>query len=1152
MPPAPRRAPVRWLALALALVSLSVAVSASAQRGGRGGDSAHATNRLPLTPARSADFTTTKGSWMSLDVSPDGKTIVFDMLGDIYTMPSGGGTARAITHGLAYDAQPRFSPDGARVVFVSDRSGGNNVWTMRPDGTDTVAVTHGNDNEYVSPRYTPDGRYIVVSKGGSGPGGTAKLWIYDVKGGNGTALITEPAQLKTLGAAFEPNGRYIWYARRTGDWTYNAILPQYELAVYDRETGRSTVTTSRDGSAFRPEISHDGTWLVYGTRYEAQTGLRLRNLETGMERWLAYPVQRDDQESRAPLDVLPGYAFTPDNRAIIASYGGEIWRVPVDGSKATQIPFTANVSVAMGPEVRFDYRVDDSATFHAHQVRDLAVAPDGRRVAFTSLDHVYVVDSLGATPRRLTQMDTGEFQPVWSPDGRSIAFVTWNDATGGQIYRVSASGGQPQRVTTEAAYYRDLAWSPDGRRLVAIRASARDLQENAGTFDGGLNRQLIWVSATGGNATVIMPAGTHAMPQFSALDTSRIFIYSAADGLISVRWDGTDIKNILRVTEPPTGRGGGEGTAQLDGTDLPDPTVAGVLEDNAGRGGAQRVRLSPSGDRAVAQFGMNLYAVTVPHGVGPNPAVVADPKAAAFPVRKLTEIGGEFPTWSPDGNTVYWGMGNVIVSYDLARAQAVDDSLKAAREARAGAGGAGAPADSAARDSAHASAGYQPAEHPIVVTATRDLPRGTAVLRGARALTMKGHEIIDDADIVIHNDRIVAVGRRGSVAIPAGAKILDMSGKTIVPGFVDTHYHTQWLVPDVHVGQVWQYLAMLAYGVTTTRDPQTSNTDVLTYEDQVETGAMVGPRIYSTGPGVFSSEHIKTLDDARDVLKRYANYYHTNTLKMYMSGNRLTRQYIIMAAKELGLMPTTEGGLDFKLEMTHAMDGYPGVEHALPIAPLYDDVVTFWAKSGTTNTPTLIVSYGAPFGENYWFTNTNVHDDPKVRHFHPENDIDEKTRRRGTGAGGSPGPGGWFRPEEYAFPLHAEFSKGVVEAGGRVGVGSHGQFQGLGYQWEMWMIAMGGMTPYDVLRSATILGAEGIGMEKDLGSLEAGKMADLVVLDGNPLDNIRNTNTIKYVMKNGRLYDGNTLDEVYPRARALPHYLWQDKVPRVEAGLNNH
>src|ERR671936_2817885 len=114
-------------------------------------------------------------------------------------------------------------------------------------------------------------------------------------------------------------------------------------------------------------------------------------------------------------------------------------------------------------------------------------------------------------------------------------------------------------------------------------------------------------------------------------------------------------------------------------------------------------------------------------------------------------------------------------------------------------------------------------------------------------------------------------------------------------------------------------------------------------------GEAIGPRIYTTGPGVFISENVKALDHARTILKRYATYYDTKTLKMYMTGNRQQRQWIIMAAKELGLMPTTEGGLDFKLNMTHALDGYPGIEHAVPIAPLYEDVVELFKQTGVTN-----------------------------------------------------------------------------------------------------------------------------------------------------------------------------------------------------------
>ncbi|HLU26017.1 MAG TPA: DPP IV N-terminal domain-containing protein, partial [Longimicrobiales bacterium] len=516
---------------------------------------------LPLEPARWARFTTSKGTWISLDVSPDGQTIVFDLLGDLYTIPITGGTATRLTHGIAHDMQPRFSPDGTKIVFVSDRSGDDNVWILPLDGGEPYPLTTGVDATYLSPEWTPDGEYVVVSKGT--PFGLEKLWIYHVRGGRGLEMVGGPANLRMLGAAFGPDGRYVWYAQRTGAWQYNAIFPQYQIWVHDRETGTRTPMTSRYGSAFRPAVSPDGRWLAFGSRHDAETGLRIRELATGEERWLIYPIQRDDQESVASMDVLPGYAFTPDSRAIVISYGGEIWKVPVEGGSPERIPFTVHAEVAIGPEVRFEYPIEDSPTFTVKQIRDPVPSPDGRKLAFTALDRLYVMDLPNGTPRRLTDQEIGEYQPTWSPDGRWIAYVTWDDEEG-HIMRVPATGGRPQRLTRVKAYYQQPAWSPDGTRIVAIRSAARNLVEAVGPVGSGLGAEFVWVPAQGGDVTVIGPTGGRTRPHFTA-DPDRIYAYGSAPAapaapgqpplppvaLVSFRWDGTDLKQHLRVTYRP-------------------------------------------------------------------------------------------------------------------------------------------------------------------------------------------------------------------------------------------------------------------------------------------------------------------------------------------------------------------------------------------------------------------------------------------------------------------------------------------------------------------------------------------------------------------------------------------------------------------------
>ena len=1078
---------------------------------------------LPLKPERTLAFDTDEGTWLSLDVSPDGRTIVFELLGDLYTLPIAGGEATRITSGLPFDSQPRYAPDGKRLVFLSDRDGAENVWTCDADGTRPRQVTKGGTSLYASPEWTPDGRYVVVSRQEDLFKSSYQLWLYHQDGGGGISL-TKPDTgagavgsgllpgIDALGPAFGDGGRYVWYSRHQGGFGYDLKFPQWQLATYDRETGKVVVQSDLYGSSMRPVLSPDGRWLVYASRHDAETGLRLRDLATGSERWLIWPVQRDDQESRFTRDLMPGSAFTPDSKALITSYGGRLWRVPLAGGAPAAIPFHARVSQPAGPLVHFAYAVDTGDVL-ARQIRNPAASPDGKSVAFSALDRLYAMAWPRGTPERLTRDSIHEQVPAWSPDGRWIAYVSWGPS-GGAVYRVRSGGrGKPERLTREVGFFDTPAWSPDGKRIVVVR-EPEDLRLRERSPAG---YELAWLPAAGGRLTRIAFVAPGGRPHFSR-DPDRIYVYDPTEGLVSMRWDGTDRRAHLKVT-------GFKATVEKA---EPYP--------------ADEIIVSPDGAQALAQVSNRIYLVSLPEVGGQIPTLdAANPKESAFPVKRLTRVGGEFPSWSADGKFAQWSIGRSAFRYDPVLGDSLDRLKTSADSALADsleqAAAAGQPVDTAAKSRADSIAllpGYEGERVDVAIRTPRDVPRGAVVLRGARIVTMKGDEVIEQGEIAVRDNRIEYVGPVRSGPPAAGTTVLDASGKTIIPGLVDIHSH-MWPTWGIHETQVWKYLINLAYGVTTTRDPQTGTTDILTYADQVETGELLGPRIYSTGPGVFWSENFQSLDDARQALRRYSEFYHTNTIKQYLTGNRKQRQWTIMAAKELGLMPTIEGGLDFKMNLTAMLDGYPGHEHSYPIMPLSRDAVELAARSGITYTPTLLVNYGGPAGEHYFYERFDIHENPKVRRFMPHEEIDTRAERRP-----------WFRENQYVFPRIAAGAAAIIRAGGRVGLGGHSQMDGLGTHWELWALASGGMTPLEALRIGTRFGAEAIGFGHDLGSLEPGKLADLIVLDKNPLADIHNTESIRWVMKNGRIFQGDDLTEIWPRKQPLPEQWWARWSPGAE------
>ena len=997
----------------------------------------------------------------------------------------------------------------------------------------------------MSPAWTPDGEYVIAAKG-------AQLWMYHESGGSGVQMTgvtsgapppagggAAPAAPAILGPAFGPGlasgsgnvPQSLWVNIRgtvrpglptrliadesQADYdphTRSAVPPRvvgpYQIAQLDRENGRLLVRTHELEGAFRPVPSPDGKWLVYSTRYDAREALKLIDLSTGEDRWLKMDVQRDDSQGGGARDrdVYPKSAFTPDSKSLITSYDGKIWRVSVPAGEAVEIPFTAKVEQQLGPLVKFEYPIDDEQ-LRVSQIRGARPSPDGKRIAFTALDRLYVADlpqgrgtkkekpaasgdtaakpgagdadtpsaakpsatppsaatepaaepapqPSAATPvptirnaRRLTAGTDVEHGPVWSPDGQFIAYVTWNDDDGGRIYRVRADGsGQPERLTPVAAFYDKLAYSRDGSRLIGVRGSKMHRMrtlEDFGSHSGSAELEYVWLPAAGGAVSrIAWVAGGSTQQGREAPhvgpDPDRVYVWAGSDGLLSMRYDGTDIKTIVKVTAPAP--------PPLPGAP-PGPPPS-----------PDEVVLSPDGKRALVRASRNVYMITVPPVAGAAPTVSAA-ASSSVPTWRLTKVGGDFIGWTADSRASYFSIGRSFFMHDISTQAEVDEAnrVKAETEAERAAAppAVAAPPAAAAQPAANPPAGapkppappkiptleYEPHRVDVEIVVGKDKPKGIIALRNARLITMKGDEVIARGDIVITDNRITAIGPSGKVTIPAGAVVRNLAGKTIMPGLVDIHAHT-WVSWGVHRSQVSQFLAQLAFGVTTQRDPQTSSEDALTYQDLMDTGQLIGPRLYSTGPGIFSADNIRSLDDARDVLRRYSDHYNTKTIKQYMVGDRKVRQWVIMAAKELGLTPTTEGGSNFTMNLTLMQDGYAGLEHALPISPFFNDVVSLGAASKITYTPTLIVGYGGPIGRQYYLTHSNVDEDQKLRRFTPHDEMDKWKNTD------------WNREDQYLFPLHAKQLTKWAAGGGKLGLGSHGEVQGIGAQWELWMMAV--------------------------------------------------------------------------------------------------
>ena len=1032
----------------------------------------------------------TEGTWMNLDVSPDGERIVFDLLGDLYLMPISGahGTKAPtkLTSGVAWDMQPRFSPDGKSVAFTSDRTGknkkaGDNIWTIDLDGENFTQVTKETYRLLNGPAWSPDGKYIVARKHFTSRRslGAGEMWMYHRLAANANAqdgiqLTKKPTDQKDVNEAiFSPDGKYLYYSEdvspgSTFQYDKDSNKQIYVVKRLDLESGETQTYIAGPGGACRPTPSPDGKQIAFVRRLGAKTGLHLFDTKSGHVRLVYDQLERDMQEAWAIHGVYSQFAWTPDGKSIVAWAKGKIRRIDVETGNAQVIPFHVKDTRQVNEAVRFPIDVAPDE-FDVKMLRNVVTSPDGKQVAYQALGHIYLRGLPDGEPERLTtQSDHFEFMPSFSSDGKQIVYVAWNDDSLGEI-RIAAStpGSVGKKLTKQPGHYRNPAVSPDGKQIAFEKTGASGLVSPLWTHERGIYSMKLG----GGEPSLVTKQGYQ--PSFSRDSTRIFFLKDEGDkdadnlGLYSINLDGT--KERKHYTS----------TWATDYVVSPDEQWIAFVER------------------------FNVYLAPFLKTGGP---IKVGPKASNLPVAKVSEQAGDWIHFSGDSSKLLWSLGPNLFHVELA--SAIDSLEDGDEESKPGV--------------TSTAIGFQQ---------RHDKPDGVTALVGGRIVTMNGDEVIDDGTIVIEANRITAIGPSGDIEIPEDATVLDITGQTVLPGFVDTHAHGGQGAGGITPQRNWVDYARLAFGVTTIHDPSNDTQAIFAASELTKAGLITAPRTFSTGrilygaTGSYKAE-IDSLEDAKFHLHRM-KAVGAFSVKSYNQPRRDQRQQVVAAAREMEMMVVPEGGSTFMHNMTMIVDGHTGIEHTLPVQTAYDDVFDLWRGTKVGYTPTLCVAYGGLSGENYWYEVDDLFLHPRLREFVPPHVLTPRSRRR------SKAP-----LEDYNHIKVAQIAANLVADGGMAQAGGHGQLNGICTHWELWSFVQGGMSPMESLRCGTIFGAKYLGLDGDIGSLEEGKLADIIVIEAgaDPTKNIRDTEKIEYTIANGRVFKARRMNELGSNAPRKPFY----------------
>lgn len=1016
------------------------------------------------TPTQQIEFETSEGTWISVDVSPDGETILFDLMGHIYEMPVAGGAARALTNGRSWNHLPRYSPNGSEIAFTSDRDGVDNIWVMNRDGGDLENISKSKASVSRA-TWSADGRHIMAQRYNSDV--TSEGLIYNRYGATQDIVKTGGFSFASQFVDDAARG-FIYYEHGNGSLPTDGA----RIYRYNKETGAADIYVQRRGGAFNPHLSPNGKRLAFMGRDDLKTALFVRDVESGRDRMVITDLDRDQMEGLSNYGFGVGMAWASDD-TLIMSHQGKIVRLNVNTGAVDNIPFTAQVSREVNETVRFKNPIKTGASRTRIQ-RFASRAAGG--ILSEALGDLYLYAD-GRT-RNLTNTDVLEVSPIYNSADKKIYYATWSDTDGGAVYRRGVQNGQPEKLTELATQYGALSLSADGKMLAYLRGPGT--LANSTRLEAQTSFELMVRGADGATHKVTdvranwsfgnTPEIRRASPIMFSADGTSLYFTEFSDNGLQLKTIGLD-----------------------------------------GRG--EKVLYSfPNGTRAVISPDMKWIAfreyqrnfITAFEYLG-KPVAVSPADGTGFS-KRIDDEDGVYFGWSADSKTLHWTRGTDFYEKSL------DDVL------------------AGTEDSADIT--------NIAVEYTVAKPDSLIALTNATVITVDAdRRVITGATVLVEDNKIVAIGT--DVAVPDGAQVFDATGKYIMPGIVDAHGHyggdNQSYLHTIE-GTLPGLMSPLAHGVTTLYEVYGTAEKDAWVRDRLEAGKTYGSRLFTTGTPIFGSKKfreglmrpISSLEDARQVLS-YNKAFGAEAVKDYAQFTRKARHATATAARELGLQDIAETAAVLQMNMTQIIDGITGLEHSMGMTPLYSDVAKFMAATKVGITPTLIVVYNGPSGETYYHRTERIWEDPKLLKFQTR---DELLRFRR--------PTHFWDDEQYAPKMAAEL-KPLYEAGVSLQLGAHGQMSGLDAHWEMELYQMGGFSPAQIIEISTINGAWYHGFDDQIGSLEVGKLADLVVLDKNPLEDIKNARAVKWVMQNGVLYSGDDAARIYPNPAPTPPIYFQAK-----------